>query len=343
MTKRPHLRSPSAVVLLGYRTMEELRDLLRGGNRVLVIEPDRDRARRLKEELGNSQARGLVVISELLGHSLGVASWYTYNDIRLNGTSSPQELQQHYPNLKLLGQEERPLRPLGDLLHRWQDEDTSVAELFKARRGWWRLDGPMALAAVQSAGPWLESCDHLELSPSAQSAVADNPDAQAALRSACLASVPKDGLTGEAAGDWRHDQMIEKEKQVSVAEKQLNALRSHHEQIITQRDLLLQQRDQLAADNDQLTLQTNHLAEQCDQLTAERDTLLLERDKLAAERDALLKERNEVENERDNFKNLNDELNSRQRDLELLGKQTEQQLAYIKDLFVRVSTARMPD
>jgi uncharacterized coiled-coil DUF342 family protein len=405
------ITEPCAVVLVGCRPVEDLRNLLMGGNHVLLIEPDRDRADRLREELGNSRAKNPVVVTEVLGPTEGVATWYTYNDIRRNGTTSPQELQGHYPNLKLLAQEDRPLRPLSDLLQRWQDEDPSVAELFKARRGWWRLDGQMALAAIHTGGPWLECCDRVELSPSAVAAVAGDPDAQAALRSACLASMPRDGFAGEAVSEWRRDQLLEMERNVSLAEKELSVLRSqhglvtaerdgllqerqqltavrdqltaqhhelaaqrdqltaerdgllqerqqlsaatdqltaqHHElaaqrdQLTAERDGLLQEREQLTAARDQLTVQHQQLAAQRDQLTAERDGHLQDRDQLTAERDGLIKEREDLMNERDSLKNLNKELKNTQADLERLGNQTEQQLACIKDLFVRVSTARI--
>ena len=94
--------------------------------RLLVIQPNTLFAERLRDEWPAGLPPGLLISPVVLGSQGEDASWYFYNDRRLDGTLSPEELCTLHPNLSLLREEFRQTRALDEVVQGWWGQDVST-------------------------------------------------------------------------------------------------------------------------------------------------------------------------------------------------------------------------
>jgi chromosome segregation ATPase len=93
--------------------------------RLLVIQPNTLFAERLRDEWPAGLPPGLLISPVVLASQQEVASWYCYNDRRLDGTLSPEDLCTLHPNLSLLRQEFRRSTALDEVVNGWWGEDAT--------------------------------------------------------------------------------------------------------------------------------------------------------------------------------------------------------------------------
>jgi len=125
---------------------------------LLVVEAEPQRARELRQVL-RDRPETLVCEEVLAAENEATVRWHRYNDTRLNGPSDLTILQQRFPNLRQIDEEQRCGRRLGDLLDNWvpREGEHALAHLHLVLR----QGDP--LAALTSLGPWLSQLKTVQL------------------------------------------------------------------------------------------------------------------------------------------------------------------------------------
>ncbi len=111
-------------VLVGIQDPALLREAESCCERLLVIQPNSRYAERLREEWPNGLPPGLQLCPTLVGPQGMEVPWYCYNDPRLDGPLSPQELRGRHPNLTLRGEELRHQQTLDEIFQDWWGQQT---------------------------------------------------------------------------------------------------------------------------------------------------------------------------------------------------------------------------
>ena len=214
---------------------------------LLIVEADQEQARQLGEELAGD-ARSLVCAEVLTPEEGDSVRWHLFNDARLNGPAGLEAWTEEYPNLQLLGEEQRRGRCLAGVLNAWAQQQRLQDQPWlhlEVRQG-----DPMA--AVGGLGPWLAGLQsvHLDIS---KTAAQYHQTLDAWLRERGLCGV------ADAPGWWRRDPVAtlqlslqEKERRVAELEEQLSTqavrlllAQTSHQELAAERDQLIGERDHL--------------------------------------------------------------------------------------------------
>jgi hypothetical protein len=148
--------TPSLTIAVG---APPFRSALPQDQPVLVIEADPQRLSQLQLDL-NDQEKPVNVVVEVITAEAGTAvEWHHYNDARLDGPVGLASWQSRYPNLRLLGKDQRRGRPLKDLIQAWADEHAPHQPLLLSLE--LRQGDP--LAALIGLGPWTPSLQQVRL------------------------------------------------------------------------------------------------------------------------------------------------------------------------------------
>jgi hypothetical protein len=305
---------------------------------LLIVEADLEQARQLGQELAD-EARVTVCAEVLTPEESDSVRWHRFNDARLNGPAGLEAWIEQYPNLQLVGEEQRHGRCLAGVLNAWaqqqglQDHPWLHLEL--------RQGDPMA--AVVGLGPWLAGLQSVHLDISKTAAQWHQP-LDAWLRERGLSGV------ADAPGRWRRDPVAtlqlslqEKERRIAELEEQLSTqavrlllAQTSHQELVAERDELKGVRDQLQGERDGLAVERDGLvAEKAgviaerDQLKGERDGLAVERDGLVAEKAGVIAERDQLKGERDGLVVERDGLVSEKAGVIAEREQLEQRIAWI--------------
>ena len=229
---------------------------------LLIVEADLEQARQLGQELAGEVQ--VTVCAEVLTPEEGApVRWHRFNDARLNGPAGLQAWKKQYPNLQLIGEEQRRGRCLAGVLNAWgqqqglQDQPWLHLEV--------RQGDPMA--AVGGLGPWLAGLQSVHLDITKTAAQWHQP-LDAWLRQRGLIGV------ADAPGWWRRDPVATLQLSLQEKERRIAEL---EEQLSTQAVGLL-----LAQNSHQ-------------ELVAELDGLTIERDGLVAEKTGVIAEREQLE------------------------------------------------
>jgi hypothetical protein len=91
-----------------------------GDQPTLIVEAEAERVERLRQQLSKQSGQApLQVHQAALAASPGALTWYRFNDARLNGTVPLEQLQQPYPNLQLVREEQLQAHTLAEVLAQW--------------------------------------------------------------------------------------------------------------------------------------------------------------------------------------------------------------------------------
>jgi hypothetical protein len=223
-------------------------DLLARGLRVMLVLPQAWRVERLAEAVDDLNRPGLRLCGELLASEPGEVCWYSYNDPRCDGTSSPQELQLSRPNLRLDALEMRPLHTLDSLRHAWIERDGP-------------LEGEGVLLLSDAGQLELLAGADLLLNDLAALAWFGPGDAQPpdSLAARFLAPWPE----AEPGQWWRRDGALELRAECRTLQQMLARCTAQLEHLRAEREHLAQRQAELQAERDG-SLQTQ--AEQAAQL-----------------------------------------------------------------------------
>jgi cell division protein FtsB len=86
----------------------------------LIVEAEAERVERLRQQLSKGAGQAPIQIQQgVLAARPGELTWYRFNDARLNGTVPLERLQQLYPNLKLVQEEQLQAHTLAEVLAQW--------------------------------------------------------------------------------------------------------------------------------------------------------------------------------------------------------------------------------
>ena len=118
----------SWAVLVGTWETVLISELIESGLKLLVIERNAHLADRLHEDWSNQLPKDLTVSVEPIAVQAGDASWYCFNDPRLDGLLPPHTWLGEYPNLRLLNEELRSVQTLDDLIEEWKKEQAQVKD-----------------------------------------------------------------------------------------------------------------------------------------------------------------------------------------------------------------------
>jgi chromosome segregation ATPase len=208
--------------------------------RLLVIQPNTLFAERLRDEWPAGLPPGLLISPVVLGSQGEDASWYCYNDRRLDGTLSPEELCTLHPNLSLLREEFRQPRALDEVVQGWWGQDVTTP----ADNGCLILQGHDFSSVLLGAGSlmshldsvvcWVEGIGGIEPASIPVGLVAR-------LEDACFRRSASDHST------WERDVQKVVQRELDLAQAELARLRAESEaqsQTLQAKDLEL---DTLAA------------------------------------------------------------------------------------------------
>jgi len=256
---------------------------------LLLVEADQEQARQLGQELAwDVRVR---VCSEVLTTEEGASvRWHRFNDARLNGPAGLEAWKEQYPNLQLVGEEQRRGRCLAGVVNAWAEQQGVQTQPWlhlEVRQG-----DPMA--AVVGLGPWLAGLQSVHLDITKTAAQWHQP------LDAWLSERGLLGVEGDP-GSWRRDpvatmrlslqekerRMTELEEQLSTKAARLLLAQANHQELAAERDQLKGERDGLVVERDGLVAENAGVIAERDQLKGERDGLVVERDGLVAERDVL--------------------------------------------------------
>jgi len=123
---------------------------LPSSGRLLVVEAEPERAQELRNVL-RERPDALVCEEVLAANNEEMVQWNRFNDARLSGPSGLSLLQERFPNLHQIDEEQRRGRRLGDLLDNWgtgQGEQALAQLHLVLRQG-------DPLGALVGLGPWL--------------------------------------------------------------------------------------------------------------------------------------------------------------------------------------------
>jgi hypothetical protein len=247
---------------------------------LLLVEADPDRAQRLKHELGDRQL--VAVCVEVLAAQSGTfVRWFSFNDPRLNGPLDAQAWRERYPNLRLIGEEQRTARRLEEVLNAWaeqQERPDSLVLSLHLRQG-------DPLAALEGLGAWIAALQRVHLVMPAAAREISEP-----LVHDWLVQRGFEALAEEFAPTWRRDplatqrlQLQDQVRTIADLEEQLATQAVHLLLAQTQQDELRSQRDVFLAERDNLHVQLHAKQAQFDQLICEKTEITKERDHWHAE------------------------------------------------------------
>jgi hypothetical protein len=183
---------------------EPLLRVLIGANRLpapsnqptLILEAEPDRVKRLQQQLSKDTSQPPYQIRQAaLAASSGELSWYRFNDVRLNGTVAVERLQELYPNLLLVQEEQLQARTLAELLAEWpaaaEGQDSIVLTLnqgdpiqvLEGAGAWQERIQVIILQTPKTQDLWLQElqtwCQTHGFQPDSQQPLRWNLDAQA--------------------------------------------------------------------------------------------------------------------------------------------------------------------
>ena len=144
-------------VWIGLQQPGLLKEALSLCPRLLVIQPNTLFAERLRDEWPAGLPPGLLISPAVLGSQQEDASWYCYNDRRLDGTLSPEDLCTLHPNLSLLRQEFRRSTALDEVVNGWWGEDATPP----AENGCLILQSHDLSSVLEGAGSLLDHLDNV--------------------------------------------------------------------------------------------------------------------------------------------------------------------------------------
>lgn len=264
------------IVLAAQLPVEESLELIAAvhctGVPILVVEPDPSRLEHIRQGL---EAEGLGAVnlsSQLLASEAGEQCWYRYNDPRQSGTTPPEQLQAHLPNLQLESLELRPTRTLATVLDQWVPQGTESEGRASSGFGLLLVTGGSAASQLAGAGAWLERLNAvLVIDPPAV-----DTDLVAVLASGALALE----ASGPSTWLWRRSPLM-------LLTRQHNHLAAECQQLGAERNSLLAEREQWWVERQQLESERNDLRAEREALTTTHEQGLQEREQLITERDHL--------------------------------------------------------
>ena len=216
---------------------------------LLLVEADQEQARQLGQELA-WDAR-VMVCSEVLTTEEGASvSWHRFNDARLNGPAGLEAWKEQYPNLQLVGEEQRRGRCLAGLLNAWGQQQGLQTQ------PWLHLEVRQGdpIAAVGGLGPWLAGLQSVNLDITKTAAQWHQP-LDAWLRERGLIGV------ADAPGWWRRDPFATLQLSLQEKARRLGELEDLRSQL-----------DNQMADKKKLVLAVEHIF-LCDKYRAVRPDL----------------------------------------------------------------------
>jgi len=208
---------------------------------LLVVEANLERVRQINHELGGNPD-GVMVCAEVLTEEDGIpVEWNLFNDPRFDGPVGLAAWQQSYPNLRLLAQQQRSGRRLGNLVEMWVKQhalDQNLQLDLEVRQG-------DPLAALIGLGNWLASLQSVRLDmPTAT--VDWLPDLEAWLERRGFRAAKDTALT------WYRDPVEALQFSIQQNKKQVTLLESQLLEVMNQRDQQQARADKLESKINQI-------------------------------------------------------------------------------------------
>lgn len=163
----------------------------------LIVEAEAERVERLRQQLSRAAGQAPLQIQQgVLAASPGELTWHRFNDARLNGTVPLERLQQLYPNLKLVQEEQLQAQTLAEVLAQWpaaaegQQAITLTLsqgdpiQVLEGAAAWQQRIQVISLQAPKTQDLWLQEwqawCLHHGFKPDSQQPLRWNQDPLAA-------------------------------------------------------------------------------------------------------------------------------------------------------------------
>ncbi len=288
--------------------------------RLLVIQPNPLFEERLRDEWPAGLPPGLLISPVVLGSQGEEAAWYCYNDRRLDGTLSPEELCTIHPNLSLLREEFRQTRALDEVVQGWWGQDVSTP----ADHGCLILQGHDFSSVLGGAGSLLNHLDSVVCWVEGIGGI------EPASIPVVLVSRLEDACFRRSASDhstWQRDAQKVVQRELELAQAELARLRAESEaqsQTLQAKDLELDalaakfqlaylERDRLNADVQEMKehrIEAQHNAELQEQRSHQLENLLADQHRRVADLDIDLQQLREqtiaLESQRDQLQQSHD-------------------------------------
>jgi len=206
---------------------------LPSSGRLLVVEADSERAQQLRRAL-QERPEALVCEEVLAIENEAIVPWHRFNDARLNGHRDLTLLQQRFPNLRGIDEEQRCGRCLADLLDHWVPRGREQAETqlhLVLRQG-------DPLAALAGLGPWLIQLQTVQL-------MLPWPEEALQLVTTWLGE-RNFGQVPHTEAMWERDPIATKDWLLLEKEKEKQSLLAANQQLNIHREELQAERDTLA-------------------------------------------------------------------------------------------------
>ena len=267
---REELRQAAWIVLVGTANRLVL-ECLRGLTPpILIVEPDPGLLEERAEVAAAFGLEGIAFLEQLVGGDAKEASWYRYNDPRLNGVEPLSCLKTRYPNLSLESVEVRQQVSLVQLLQAWEPASVDGGVLVlpeQAGLDW--LDGAVPCLRRLRALVW-------QWGESWPTPLQQQLDA--VLADCWLVPEIDEGLPRLSPLVWRRDSALHFQATVLTQRdqllKQVQLLEDSQVALVVERDGVMSERDAL---RNQVAVLEGEKAS----LVAERDEVMLERDALS--------------------------------------------------------------
>ena len=276
----------SWAVLVGTWETGLITELMESDRRLLLIERNAHMAERRQDYWTNQPTNGLKVTFDPIGAEAGSASWYCFNDPRLDGLLAAHTLQAEFPNLRLLNEEIRTIHTLDNLVGEWIKEQGLIenegALLLNGRDSLPLLNGAADLLKILCMILWRPNFrDASELTHKEQEEAAG---IQSLMSTGYM--IPSEEKY-EGILVWNHDYRreliatnsewhIKFERAIADrngAEYSQAQIQSRMDELGFQLDKVLLERDALTTKKQQLELEVNGLKESFEQFQKERDIL----------------------------------------------------------------------
>lgn len=235
-TLRRVLGDCSWAVMVGIEAPGLLNEALTLCPRLLVIQPNSLFAERLRDEWPAGLPPGLQISTALLGSQMEDVTWYSYNDGRLDGTLSPEELCSRHPNLSLLREELRRQRTLDEVVQGWMGQDAFTP----AENGCLLLQGHDCCSALVGSTSLLNHLETVVCWVEGRGVIDPAPlpvELVARLEDACFRRSAADTFT------WQRDEqrLVERELEwVQIELARLSAAGEAQSQLLQAKDLELE-------------------------------------------------------------------------------------------------------
>ena len=361
-------------VQVGVPSAELLRELEGQGLRVLVIEANSRRAHRLLKGWPQGLPSWIELFQEPVGALSDTVRWYCYNDPRMDGPQTPEDLGYRYRNLSLIGEESRLQHSLDEVVRNWWGTTATPSGsgvlLIQSLDPEPLLEGAKDLLATVRRLVLLEASEASTEPPPLSRTL------EARLTEACFR------LKAAERCCWERDErmLLQRELQLAQAEvERLNLLsNAQAEELTLQRKSLLATTEQLEMELQETRSRLEDLEpiehaqaltqQELDQLRAELDQLVSEHSLLQQQHNALqqesegqrplnqqisdenqrlreayelaVQEKEALTKEQEGLRMQLESLQRSQQELARMTERSELELAIIRDLYVQINTAR---